>query len=164
VLLRADVPLALPVGRAAKAVLLYLLSPLLLGFALQRWAPGVAAALLRPATWCAGLSYPAVIVLTMAMKSAATRTLGASAVIALFLLVLGGMLIGWLLGGPDTGTRRVLATSTGMRNVAVALLVALTSFPDSDVDVAVLAFSALMVPPNLVFTIYQNRRARRRGA
>jgi hypothetical protein len=51
-----------------------------------------------------------------------------------------------------------------MRNVAVGLLVALTSFPDSDVDVAVLAFSALMVPPNLVFTIYQNRRARRRGA
>jgi BASS family bile acid:Na+ symporter len=153
VLLRADVPLALPVGRAAKAVLLYLLSPLLLGFALQRWAPGVAAALLRPATWCAALSFPAVIILTMAMKSTATRTLDAPALIALLLLVLGGMLIGWL-----------LATSTGMRNVAVALLIALTSFPDSDVDVAVLAFSALMVPPNLIFTIYQNRRARRRGA
>jgi BASS family bile acid:Na+ symporter len=164
VLLRADLPLALPVGRAAKAVLLYLLAPLVLGFALQRWVPGVAAALLRPATWCAALSFPAVIVLTMAMKSAATRTLGAPALIALLLLVLGGMLIGWLLGGPDTGTRRVLATSTGMRNVAIALLVALTSFPDSDVDVAVLAFSALMVPPNLVFTIYQNRRARRRSA
>ena len=164
VLLRADVPLALPVGRAAKVLLPYLLSPLLLGFALQRWAPVVAAALLRPATWCAALSFPAVIVLTMAMKSAATRTLGAPALIALLLLVLGGMVVGWLLGGPDTGTRRVLATSTGMRNVAVALLVALTSFPDSDVDVAVLAFSALMVPPNLVFTIYQNRRARRRGA
>ena len=164
VLLRADVPLALPVGRAAKVLLPYLLSPLLLGFALQRWAPVVAAALLRPATWCAALSFPAAIILTMAMKSAATRTLGAPALIALLLLVLGGMVVGWLLGGPDTGTRRVLATSTGMRNVAVALLVALTSFPDSDVDVAVLAFSALMVPPNLIFTIYQNRRARRRGA
>jgi BASS family bile acid:Na+ symporter len=163
VLLRADTPLALPVGRVATAVVLYLIAPLVLGFALQRWVPGVAAALLRPATWCAAVSFPAVIVLTMAMKSAATRTLGAPALIALLLLVLGGMLIGWLLGGPETGTRRVLATSTGMRNVAVALLVALTSFPNADVEVAVLAFSALMVPPNLVFTIYQNRRARRRG-
>ena len=51
-----------------------------------------------------------------------------------------------------------------MRNAGVALLVALSSFPDSDVELAVLAFSALMVPPNLVFTIYQNRLARRRAA
>jgi hypothetical protein len=43
--------------------------------------------------------------------------------------------------------------------------VALTSFPGSHVDLVVLAFSALMIPPNLIFTIYQNRRdrARRRG-
>ena len=47
-----------------------------------------------------------------------------------------------------------------MRNAMVALLIARTSFPDSDVDLAVLAFSSLMVPPNLIFTIYQGRRAR----
>jgi BASS family bile acid:Na+ symporter len=68
------------------------------------------------------------------------------------------------MGGPDTGTRRVLATGTGMRNVMVALLIAVTSFPNSDVDLAVLAFSALMVPPNLVFTMYQNRKVKRLAA
>ena len=99
----------------------------------------------------------------MGMKSAATRAIGVPALVAMLLLVLGGMLAGWLLGGPETGNRRVLATSTGMGNAMVALLVALTSFPDSDVDLAVLAFSALMVPPNLVFTVYQDIRARRRA-
>jgi hypothetical protein len=48
--------------------------------------------------------------------------------------------------------------------VMVALLIAVTSFPNSDVDLAVLAFSALMVPPNLVFTMYRNRKAKRLAA
>lgn len=159
-LLQADTPLRLPVGRVARGVVLYLLLPLLAGFALQRWAPAVAGVLRKPSTLVAAIAFPAVVVLTMGMKSAATRAIGTPAVIALLVLVLGGMVVGWLLGGPETATRRVLATSTGMRNAMVALLVALTSFPDSDVDLAVLAFSALMVPPNLIFTIYQNRRAR----
>jgi hypothetical protein len=51
-----------------------------------------------------------------------------------------------------------------MRNVMVALLIAVTSFPNSAVDLAVLAFSALMVPPNLLFTMYQNRKVKRLAA
>ena len=162
-LLPVDTPLRLPVWRVARGVILYLLLPLLVGFALQRWVGSLAQALRKPATLCAALSFPAVTLLTMGMKSAGTRAIGLPALIAMLLLVLGGMLLGWFLGGPETGTRRVLATSTGMRNAMVALLLALTSFPNSDVDLAVLAFSALMVPPNLIFTIYQNRRARRRA-
>jgi BASS family bile acid:Na+ symporter len=160
-LLATDVPLRLPAARVVRAIALYLLLPLLAGFALQRWAPGVAAALRRPATLCAALTFPAVIVLTISEKSGARRAVGLSAVLAMLLLVLGGMAIGWLLGGPSIATRRVLATSTGMRNVMVAMLVALNSFPDRHVDVAVLAFSALMVPPNLLFTLYESWRLRR---
>ena len=162
-LARAEIPLGLPAWRVIRGAVLYLLLPLLVGFAVQRWARGLGQALRKPATLCAALSFPAVILLTMGAKSAATRAVGVSALVAMLLLVLGGMLVGWLLGGPETGTRRVLATSTGMRNAVVALLIALTSFPDSDVDLAVLAFSALMVPPNLVFTVYQNFRARVRA-
>lgn len=160
-LLRADTPLDLPVMRVVAGATVFLVIPLLLGFALRRRAPGVAAALQKPVTWIGALSFPAVILLTMSMKSEAMRKLTAPVIVSLLALVVGGMVIGWLLGGPDRGTRQVLATSTGMRNAMVALLVALTSFPGSDVPVTVLAFSALMVPPNLVFTIYQARRARR---
>lgn len=164
VLLGAQTRLALPAGRVAGQAAIYLLLPLLAGFALQRWAAGLAGVLRRPVALCATLSFPAVIVLTMGVKSAATRAIGGRALAAMLLLVLGGMVIGWFLGGPETATRRVLATSTGMRNAMVALLIALTSFPDSDVDLAVLAFSAVMVPPNLIFTVYHNVRARRRAA
>jgi bile acid:Na+ symporter, BASS family len=164
-LLGAGPSLRLPIGRVARAALLYLVLPLLAGFAIQRWAGALAGALRKPVALCAALSFPAVILLTMSVKSAATRAIGLPAVLALLLLVLGAMLAGWLLGGPDTATRRVLATGTGMRNAVVALLIARTSFPGSDVDLAVLAFSALMrAPPNLVFTVYQGWRARTQAA
>jgi len=163
VLLRGETPLALPAGRVAGQAAIYLLLPLLAGFALHHWAAGLAGMLRRPITLCATLSFPAVILLTMGVKSAATRAIGGRALAAMLLLVLGGMVIGWLLGGPETATRRVLATSTGMRNVMVALLIAFTSFPGSDVDLAVLAFSAVMVPPNLIFTIYHGILDRRRA-
>ena len=163
-LIRADTPLTLPVWRVVRGAILYLVLPLFGGFVLQRWGGSLARALRKPATICAAVCFPAVTVLTIEMKSAATRTIGVSALVALFLLVVGAMSLGWLMGGPDTGTRRVLATSTGMRNVMVALLIAVTSFPNSAVDLAVLAFSALMVPPNLVFTMYQNRKVKRVAA
>jgi BASS family bile acid:Na+ symporter len=164
VLLGGGGALGLPVGRVAVQATLLLVVPMLVGFVLQRWTAGLAEALRRPVALCAALSFPAVIIMTLGLKSAATRAIGGRNLLALLLLVLGGMLIGWLMGGPERGTRRVLATGTGMRNAMVALLIARTSFPDSKVDVVVLAFSALMVPPNLVFTVYQNVRARRRAA
>jgi BASS family bile acid:Na+ symporter len=163
-LIHADTPPTLPVWRVVRGAILYLVLPLFGGFVLQRWGGSLARALRKPATICAAVCFPAVTVLTIEMKSAATRTIGVSALVALFLLVVGAMFLGWFMGGPDTGTRRVLATSTGMRNVMVALLIAVTSFPNSDVDLAVLAFSALMVPPNLVFTMYRNRKAKRLAA
>ena len=163
-LVHVDTPLTLPVWRVVRGAILYLLLPLFGGFVLQRWSGELARALRKPATICAAVCFPTVTVLTIDMKSAATRTIGVSALAALFLLVVGAMFLGWFMGGPDTGTRRVLATSTGMRNVMVALLIAVTGFPNSAVDLAVLAFSALMVPPNLVFTIYQNRKVKRLAA
>ena len=45
---------------------------------------------------------------------------------------------GWLLGGPDGDTRRVLALGTGQRNIAAALVVASQSFGDPKVIVMVI--------------------------
>jgi BASS family bile acid:Na+ symporter len=73
----------------------------------------------------------------------------------MLILILVSMLIGWVLGGPDKNDRRVLATGTSMRNAAICLLIAQKSFPDTGVDVVVIAFSALMVPPNMLFTLYE---------
>jgi hypothetical protein len=81
---------------------------------------------------------------------------------AMLALVCGGTAIGWLLGGPDRATRRVLALGTGMRNTMVALLVVLASFPDTDIDLTVLATSAVGLAAATALTFYETLRARPR--
>ena len=58
-------------------------------------------------------------------------------------------------------TRRVLATVTGMRHVALCLLIALNTFPDAAVQAPLVAFSALMVPPNTLLAAYTVIRSRK---
>ena len=72
----------------------------------------------------------------------------------MLVFILGSMIIGWLLGGPCAETRRVLASASSMRNAALCLLIANCDFPHTKVPATVLAFSALMLPPNLLLTLY----------
>jgi hypothetical protein len=59
---------------------------------------------------------------------------GRGTILAMLLLLLLSRLIGWLIGGLDRESRRVLATSsTGMRNVIVVLYVARYCFPGTSV-------------------------------
>jgi hypothetical protein len=69
----------------------------------------------------------------------------------MFLLLALSMLIGWFLGGPDGESRRVLATSTGMRSVVVVLYVARYCFPGTNVYMIPIVYLSLMVPANLLF-------------
>ena len=73
------------------------------------------------------------------------------ALLAMLLLLLLSMLIGWLIGGPDRESRRVLATSTGMRSVIVVLYVARYCFPGTNVYMIPIVYLSLMVPTNLLF-------------
>jgi BASS family bile acid:Na+ symporter len=160
-LLNIDQPITLHYDRAVQVLFLYVLVPLLAGLALNRWANPMALRLRKPVSACAGISFVLVTVLTMGLKSAATKQIGMNGLLAMLLLIAASMVIGWMLGGPDRGTRRVLTVNTSMRNVALALAIASRSFPGADVDVGVLAFSALMLPPNVLFTIYQSRKMKK---
>jgi predicted Na+-dependent transporter len=66
------------------------------------------------------------------------------------------------MGGAEKGNRRVLAIATNMRNAGLCLIVAMRMFPESGADVAVIAFMGLMVPPNMLFTVYHTIKERRR--
>ncbi len=70
---------------------------------------------------------------------------------AMALLLLLSMVVGWFIGGPDSESRRVLATSTGMRSVIVVLYVARYCFPGTNVYMVPIVYLSLMVPTNLVF-------------
>jgi BASS family bile acid:Na+ symporter len=60
-------------------------------------------------------------------------TIGSGAVLASILFVGLAFASGFLLGGPEAGTRRVLGLGTGQRNIAAALLIATNSFSDPQV-------------------------------
>ena len=81
----------------------------------------------------------------------------------MLLFIVLSMAAGWYMGGPTKETRPVLATVTGMRNVALCLLIALKTFPDPAVQTPLVAFSALMVPPSMLYTLYWVIRSKRKA-
>jgi bile acid:Na+ symporter, BASS family len=163
-LLHIDRALTLPYDRAIPALLLYILLPMVSGLAINRWAHSLALKLQKPVSICAGLLFALEIIFTGALKSAAMKRVGINGLCAMLILIVACMTIGWLLGGPEDGTRRVLAVNTSLRNVALCLAIAARSFPGADVDVAVIAFSSLMFPPNAVFTMYHVRKMKKQAA
>jgi bile acid:Na+ symporter, BASS family len=163
-LLNSDRALTLRYDRAIWALFLYIFLPMLVGLILNRWAHPVALRLRKPMSICAGVCFVLEIVFTASLKSAAMKQVGINGLCAMLILVIIGMIAGWLLGGPDDGMRRVLTINTSLRNVALCLAIASRSFPGADVDVGVIAFSALMLPPNAVFTFYHVRKMKKRAA
>jgi bile acid:Na+ symporter, BASS family len=117
---------ALRLGPAAVArvVLGRALVPLLVGVLLGRLLPRVVAPLAR----YAGLFVQAVLLSVVVVALLATwhglLGLGARAWLVCVAIVLGEIAIGQLAGGPDPGTRRVLASFSAVRFPALALLLA----------------------------------------
>lgn len=69
--------------------------------------------------------------------------IGTGGIIAALILIVGGVVIGYLLGGPGRDTQTVLSLGTGQRNISAALLVATQSFADPQVLAMVLVGSTL---------------------
>ena len=153
--------LAVPYGRVIGVLLVALLLPLLVGVAAHHKFPKLAGALANPIALIGTVAFLVVVVLLMGMRKEAMAALGGRVVVTLLLFIIGSMAIGWYLGGPEGDTRRVLASATSMRNAPLCLLIAMKSFPETHTVVLVVAFSALMIPPNLLFTLYSAIRARR---
>jgi bile acid:Na+ symporter, BASS family len=162
-LLNLDHVLTLRYDRAIWALFLYIFLPLLVGLILNHWVHPVALRLRKPMSICASACFVLVIVFTGSLKSAAMKQVGINGLCAMLILVIISMVAGWLSGGPAEGTRRVLAINTSLRNVALCLAIASRSFPGANVDVGVIAFSALMLPPNAVFTLYHVRKMKKRA-
>lgn len=160
-LLHLRASLALPYGRIVGALLLTLLLPLTAGLAIHRWARRAAGLLSKPLSLCGTLAFVVVVVRLMGKRKEAIAALGSGELLAMVGLILALMVVAWLAGGPSRETRRVLATATSMRNAGLCLIVADHAFPDTGVLVAVVAFSGLMIFPNMLLTVYAMAKQRR---
>ena len=70
--------------------------------------------------------------------------IGTGSILAAILLFAVAMAAGYLLGGPDDGTRRTLSMATGQRNLAAAFVVAAGSFADRPTVMVFLAAAGLI--------------------
>jgi BASS family bile acid:Na+ symporter len=77
---------------------------------------------------------------------------------AAVLLTAGTLVLGWLLGGPELRTRRMLAITTSARNVPVALLIAETTFHETSAAMGVIVFALTMVIADIALAAYWTRQ------
>ena len=101
------------------------------------------------------------MLLTKSFRKEAVASVGGAAVAAMLVFILATMVTGWLLGGPQFERRHLLASTTSMRNAALALAVARESPQGALILPSLVAFSLLMVPPNTLLMLWGLIRARR---
>ena len=76
--------------------------------------------------------------------------IGTGAILAALLFVAGTMALGYLLGGPEKGTRVVTGLGTAQRNVSAAMLIAVQNFSDPKVLIMVMTGALLMMVVNML--------------
>lgn len=117
--------------------------PLAIGMGIARFLPGSAPRLAglvnRAGAVLLGLG---VLVLLIAEGRSILGVLGQGTFFAVVAVAAFGLFAGYLIGGPDQGNRRALASATVLRHPAVALLLASAAFPEHEAAVtgAVLLF------------------------
>jgi BASS family bile acid:Na+ symporter len=99
------------------------------------------------------VAFLAFMVLTLSIRQVVMANVDSADVEAMLGFVFASMVAGWLGGGPQRETRQVLASASSMRNVGLCLAIVTRSLPDSGIEIPLVAFCALMIPPNLVLTI-----------
>ena len=123
----------------ARSLVLLMLIPLVAGLALRARYRDLAARV-KPAL--DGISNVSLILLVLLITASnidkVLQVFGTRGILAGLLFTAAGFGFGWMLGGPDTSTKRVMALTTSCRNIAAALVVANQGFSDPKVAVMVI--------------------------
>src|SRR5688572_20143024 len=124
--------------KIASSLFLLMLLPLAGALAVKAWFPGAAA---RTKPVLDGISSLSLILLAVLIIATNIKNVlavfGTRGILAALLFIAVGLGVGWLLGGPGTDTRRVLALGTAQRNIAAGLVVGGQSFSDPKVVVMI---------------------------
>jgi len=154
-MLPIDTSFTFPYGKVIKFLLLYLLLPLLAGLCVHRLSKRAAEMLSKPTALIGTVFFVVVVIRMLAQRKQAMAAMSKTELAVMIGFIILMMIIGWLFGGPSKETRRILATTTSMRNAALCFVIATNGFPDTNVIVTVVAFSGLMIFPNMLFTVYE---------
>ena len=134
-------------AKIARSLFLLMLLPLAGALAVKAYFADVAA---RTKPLFDRLSNLGLIVLMLLITTGNVNNVlavfGTGGILAGLLFIAIGFVTGWLLGGPDRNTQRVLALGTAQRNIAAALVVSQSfSDPKVVVMVVVVAIVSLLI-------------------
>jgi BASS family bile acid:Na+ symporter len=139
-------------------------APLLFGGAFRALAPSVAERITSPLDTIAHVALLLSLVLIIVLAPAETvhiflRLVGTGTLLAFVAFVLGSIAIGWLVGGPTTQERRILALGTAARNVGISLFIAVNAFSADNADSGILPFTVLMLFVSVLVAWYWGRKS-----
>jgi len=124
--------------------------PLAAGVLVRHRAPDLGRRLLRPVEVISEATGAASLAFVTVAKFNSIVNLGWRAWLAMAVVFEVSLVLGWCLGGPTRGARQVVALGTGNRNIALALLVAIQSFPGTPVVPAVAGNGLLLIALGLM--------------
>jgi len=133
--------LFLPLAALAKTVIGGVIFPLLLGWAVRRYAPATASRVWRLVYRISmALVLLAFVPIAVKIWPAAMELIGNGAVVSMALISIIALLGGHFLGGPDPRDRITLAIASSVRHRGLALAIAGASFRDPRVSAGILLF------------------------
>ena len=118
-------------GALAQPLVLQILLPLAIGLVVRARYPEEAGDIQPAMGQISNISLALMLVLTVGLNIGDVLGLfGTGAILSIILLIAVGLVTGYLLGGPDTNTKRVLSLGTGQRNLAAAFVIGAGNFAD----------------------------------
>lgn len=134
--------------KIGRSLVFLMMMPLAIGFLLKARLSGLAAKIQPPLGRVSSLSLALLITLLLITNVQNILSLyGTRGVLASVLFIAASSGIGWVMGGPQSDTRGVMALGTAQRNIAAALVVGGQNFKDPKVVamVIVVAIVGLMM-------------------
>jgi BASS family bile acid:Na+ symporter len=138
--------------------------PLAAGVLVRHRAPNLGRRLLRPVEVISEATGAASLAFVTVTGFSAIVHLGWRAWLAMAVVCELSLVLGWTLGGPARGARQVVALGTSNRNIALALLVAIQSFPGTPVVPAVVGNGLLLIALGLLHVGWWRFAGTRRAA
>lgn len=153
-------------GTIAKTLAITVVGPMLLGLIAQKMLGARAEPLShvvgRIGMWMLVIGALGALVI---LAPALWRVVGEGTLLAMLVVIIAGLVAGYVLGGASPSIRTALALASATRHPGVALGVIGASVPDAKLAmVAVLVFVLLNVVVGIPFVMMARRRAARRGA
>ncbi|WP_435348727.1 bile acid:sodium symporter family protein [Haloarchaeobius sp. HRN-SO-5] len=133
-----------PVEIASSLVVLMLI-PLAVGLLVKARYDETAAWIQPKANQASSVALVFLVVLMLVLNvQTLISVVGTGVLVAFAVLIAVSFGLGWVLGGPEHGTRPVLGLGTAQRNVSAALVVGAANFDDPDVVVMLVVGATLM--------------------